>query len=222
MFHVKRGLLLIAMFFPLFTFAQHFSSSTIEVKPLPPMPARDASIDQFLQSAAASLGPEEKEWFYWTNFSRSKPKVFWDSVVAPILVTFPNLKTSYTASLKKDLYKAETLSLLKPNEKLMTLAQSHAKELQNKNAPPSHDSPSGVTFQSRMMSGGVQKCAGENLSFGPSNTVLALLFLFIDEGIPDLGHRKALLSPDYKEMGVGLATYKNGNTLVIQDFSCPQ
>lgn len=165
---------------------------------------------------------EIREWFYWTNYSRLRPRAFWDSVVAPILQNFPNLKSSYSNSLKRDLYRIESLGMLKLNRKLGSIAQSMADEMRSRKAPPSHTSPSGVSFQSRMTLGGINNCAGENISFGPGEAVLGLVFLYIDEGISDLGHRKALLSPEYTEMGVGLSKYPHGNKMVIQDFACKQ
>ncbi|WP_207497197.1 CAP domain-containing protein [Aridibaculum aurantiacum] len=219
-----KPLFFLLLLAPVLSFGQHFSTSTIEVRAMPNMPARDLGIEAFLYSfpETKSMPADVREWFYWTNFSRSKPRVFWDSVVAPILSTHPNLRTSYAASLKKDLYATGPLEMLKPNAILSSLAQAHANELKKRNAPPSHTSPSGATFQDRMVKGGIEKCAGENISFGPSNTILALVFLYIDEGIPDLGHRKSLLNSSYKEMGVGISAYNNGSFMVIQDFSCLQ
>ncbi|MGZ5134853.1 MAG: CAP domain-containing protein [Flavitalea sp.] len=224
MFHVKRFIFLGLLFFPMVLIAQNFSTSTIEVKPMPLLPGNDVKISAFIASRSQniSLSDEAMEWYYWTNFSRSKPKVFWDSVVAPVLNTFPNLKSSYTNSLKRDLYKVASLEMLMPNSKLTAVAQMHASDLGKRKSTPSHTSPSGLTFQERMIKGGIGQCAGENISFGPSNTVLGLIFLFIDEGLPDLGHRKALLSPTYREMGIGIAIYPNGNKLIIKDFSCLQ
>lgn len=206
------------------SYGQHFSTSTIQVKPLPNLPLRDSKIEAYTLSSSAGgvLTEEVKEWFYWTNFSRSKPKIYWDSVVLPILNSFPNLKGAYANSLKRDLYSAPPLEMLKPSDILMSIATTHADDLRFKSARPSHTSPSGITFQNRMTAAGIKNCGGENISFGPSNTVLALLFLYIDEGIPDLGHRKALLNPSYKEMGIGIAQYSDNNVLIIQDFSCSQ
>ena len=224
MFHVKRLILLFLIVAPLLSFGQHFSTSSIEVKPLPALPVNDQKILAFIASNSknVSLSIEAKEWYYWTNFSRSKPRVFWDSVINPILNTFPNLKSSYSNSLKKDLYSTGQLEMLVPSIKLTKLAQLHATDLAKKKASPSHSSSSGKSFQDRMMESNIEKCAGENISFGPSNAILSLIFLFIDEGLPDLGHRKALLNASYREMGIVISTYPNGNTLVIQDFSCLQ
>ncbi len=223
MFHVKH-LLLVVFFLPFICCAQHFGSTQLEVKELPAPPAKDQQVDEFLNrfSETNSLTPVQKDWFYWTNYSRSNPKGFWDSVVAPILNVYPNFRNSYTESLKKDLYKSPSLPFLKPNNDLYKAAQSLAKDLASKKANPSHTSPSGVTFAERMQSISVKKCAGENISFGPPNTTLMLVLLYIDEGVPDLGHRKSLLNPSFQEMGIGISSYPDNKFMVIQDFACSQ
>ncbi|HEX8460532.1 MAG TPA: CAP domain-containing protein [Segetibacter sp.] len=223
MFHVKHLLFLI-FFSSSYSFAQHLGSTTLLIKDLPAVPAKDTAIDGYLYrfSDSRSLTPMQKEWFYWINYSRSNPKRFWDTIVAPIIKIYPNLKNSYTNSLKNDLYKTASLPLLKPNGKLLMIAQRHAKELADKKANPSHTSPSGATFQDRMKSISIKMCAGENISFGPGSIPLMLTLLYIDEGVPDLGHRKTLLTPSFVEMGIGVGVYSEGRFMIIQDFACSQ
>ena len=198
--------------------------STIEVKPFPEMPATVAEIELSLARSPMyqQLSPSQKEWFYWTNYSRLKPRAFWDSVVVPVLKTYTNLNTDYSSSLKKDLYSTEPLSLLLPHEGLMKLADGHANDLARKKANPSHTSTNGETFQYRMTKAGIKSCAAENMSFGPANTVLALVLLYIDEKLPDLGHRKNLLNPSFRIMGVGVSKYPGDMVMVVQDFACDQ
>ena len=115
------------------------------------------------------------------------------------------------------------MPLVEPNATLLKTSKAFAAELASNNAPPTHTSPSGSTFSDRMKTSGIKKCAGENISFGPLNPVLMLVLLYIDQGVPDLGHRKTLLDPSYVDMGIGISKYPdNTNTIVIQDFACEQ
>lgn len=223
MFHVKPFLFL-AFFIPLISFSQHFGTTTLEVKNLPPLPSRNITILKFLNKSPEfnSLNSTLKDWFYWTNYSRNNPKEFWDSVVSPILKIYPDFKNSYTTSLEKDLNITNALPLVKPNLKLLNTSLSLAKELATQNASPSHTSPSGATFPDRMKAAGIRNCAGENISFGPQNPVLMLVLLYIDQNVPGLGHRHALLNPSFTEMGIGVANYIDKNSIVIQDFACTQ
>lgn len=221
MFHVKPFLLLFLLF-PLLSLSQHIGSTRLEIKDLPLPPNRDLEVEKFMAGFSNSLNAVEKDWFYWTNYSRSDPKRFWDSVVAPILQVYPGFRNAYTNSLRKDLYSSAPLPPVKLNEELTKAAQSLARELAAKRARPSHTSPSGSTFESRMKLISIKKCAGENISFGPPNTLLMLVLLYIDEGVPDLGHRKTLLNADFVEMGLGLGLYPDNKVMVVQDFACSQ
>ncbi len=223
MFHVKLFFLLF-LALPFIGHSQDFSISTFEVKPMPALPAKIEAISKQLNEfhLFESFSNEQKEWYYWTNYSRIYPKTFWDSVVYPILKTYPSLVSEYTQSLKRDLFKASPASLLVPTVKLLNISNEHAKDLSRKQSNPSHSSTNGTTFQGRMQKNDIKGCAAENISFGPPNPVMALVLLYIDEKLPDLGHRKNLMSSDFKQMGVSIVEYKNKQVLVVQDFACDQ
>jgi hypothetical protein len=221
MFHVKPFLLSLALF-PFFLHAQHLGSTSLEVKELPTAPARDLQIDEYLKPYSQSLSPLQREWFYWTNYSRRDPRRFWDSAVVPILKVHTGFRNSYTSSLKEDLYKTASLPFVKPNDNLFKTAQSLAAALAGKKGGPSHTAPDGQSFEDRMKSISVKNCAGENISFGSPNTLLMLVLLYIDEGVANMGHRKALLNPAFVEMGVGVGNYPENKVLVVQDFACDQ
>lgn len=222
-FHVKPFIFCV-FFLPITNFAQHFSTTTIELQPFPDLPRKDENIVRHISSNEIFnvLTPEQKDWYYYTNLSRLKPIFFYDSIVEPILKVYPSLVSSYTRSLKKDLYSIGSLPIIIPNTKLLKIAQSHANDLATRESSPSHNSSNGNTFQQRMIKNEVNRCAAENISFGPSNTIMALVLLYIDEGLPDVGHRKNLLEKNHFEMGVGISSYSNNNVLVVQDFSCSQ
>ena len=211
-------------FLPVSLFAQHMGTTKMEVRALPALPTKDYTVEKFLRSfnEVRSLTDAQREWFYWTNYSRSNPKRFWDSIVAPLIKVYPEFENSYSISLKKDLYATAPLPLLKPNIVLLKMAQAHANSLAAKKAPPSHTSPDGISFQARALKEKLQRCAGENISFGPPNPVMGLVFLYLDQGVPDVGHRLSLLSPSFTEMGIGISAYPNNNFMVVQDFGCVQ
>jgi hypothetical protein len=221
MFHVKPFLILLLLL-PLLSFSQHVGSSRLEIKELPPPPAKDYAVENYINQFPSSLNATQKEWFYWTNYSRRNPRRFWDSVIIPILQVHPEFKNSYINSLKEDLYKTSPLPLVKPSDNLAKIAQQLARALAATKAGPSHTAPSGSTFESRMQSIKIKRCAGENISFGPPNTLMMLVLLYVDEGVPDLGHRKTLLNPLYVEMGVGVSAYPESKYMVVTDFACDQ
>jgi hypothetical protein len=222
-FHVKRIFLLTAILASFAAHSQKSSRVNIEIKELPRLPPRNYSVVEFLKKfpEVKSMSYETAEWFYWTNFSRQNPKAFWDSVVQPLLNTYPQFNTSYALSLRKALEKNNRLPMLKPNHVLGKVSQLHAVDL-SKSGILSHSSSNGAAFEQRVFRSGIAKCAAENLSMGLPNPVFSLVLLYLDEGLPDLGHRNNLLNPYYEEMGIGISTSKQKYTIVVQDFACSQ
>ncbi len=222
-FHVKHCIFLFLLA-PFSLFSQSMGTTTLEIKPNPTMPARDVEIDRFLNQFEETklLNDGQKEWFYWTNYSRKNPAKFWDSVVSPFLKSFPSLNSRNSSSLKAELYKSPSLSMMKPSVDLLKMSEEHASASASKKIGPSHTSPNGFTFQDRVTKAGIKYCAGENISFGRWNPTLSLVLLYIDEGVSGLGHRKSLLDPAFLEMGIGIGAYPNDQFFIVQDFACGQ
>lgn len=209
---------------PLLALGQ-FKNIVLEDKPIPKPVLIDQTITNYNQSQQAfkTLNPTATDFLYWVNYSRTNPKRFWDSVVTPILESFPSLKSSYSESLKKDLYEQTPLPPLILNPILILTAQNHANDICNNNGIPGHVSTDGRTFNDRVKAVGIKYCGGENVSVGDVDPILSIVLLYIDYGIPTLGHRKALLNITYVETGIGVALYgKDGSTFIVQDFSCKQ
>jgi hypothetical protein len=218
---VKPVFVLLIILIPFFSFSQISGSVRFEMREFPKLPQKNLLIEAFLSGFPELNTSGLRDWFYWTNYSRHNPRVFWDSVVAPIILIYPQLNTTYAVSLKKTMYRVGSLPLVKPNKILNQLAARHALDIGAKGIL-SHSSSNGNSFQGRVFAGGISKCAAENLSVGLANPVFSLVLLFIDEGVADLGHRNNLLNPYYVEMGVGRTTTKKGQELVVQDFACNQ
>ena len=51
---------------------------------------------------------------------------------------------------------------------------------------------------------------------------LSILLLYLDIGVPSLGHRKALLDQNLREIGVGSALYGKDQYFLVQDLACTQ
>ncbi len=210
---------------PLLSFSQ-VRNIVLEDKPIPKPYTVDTAINHWNNEQAdfIKLNKTAQDFYYWTNYSRVNPRRFWDSVVVPVLETFPNLKSSYSESLKTDLYNSPSLPMLQLNPNLIFTAQSHASDIGLKKGAPGHISTDGRTFVDRIKAVGIKKCGGENVSLGDVDPILSLVLLYIDYGIQNLGHRKALLNENYVETGVGVSKYgdEQDTLFIVQDFSCSQ
>lgn len=218
-----RRLLPFFLFMPLISFSQ-MSSIELVAKPVPVPATRDAAVEKWNRSQPSykELSSEALDFLYWVNYCRRNPTGFWDSVVSPILRVFPPLDVAEAKSLKADLVKTGPLPMFALNNALIKTAQLHALDISVKKAPPSHTSTNGTDFGARMKSAGIKYCANENIAISSQGSLIAVLLLYLDIGLPNLGHRKSLLNPTLVETGVGTAQYGSDQFFLVQDLSCAQ
>jgi cysteine-rich secretory family protein len=171
-----------------------------------------------------ALSDNERQFYYWVNYSRDNPAIFFDSAVEPITEIYPQLKGQNLKSLEFDLKNSKPLTLLALYRSLNQMATLHANDITDHNSPPSHNSTNGETFVDRFKKFNLRNCGGENISFGAgdSDPLFALVILYLDINVPELGHRKALLNSNYIYTGISFANYKNGNSFIVEDFACSQ
>jgi hypothetical protein len=193
---------------------------------IPKPTATEENILKWNESQAGynGLSSKEQQFYYWVNYSRQDPAKFFDSVVKPILQVYPQLKGKNLESLESDLKNSSSLPLFSLNDTLNKMAAFHAADITSKDAKPSHNSTNGETFGDRFKKFNLINCGGENISYGAPNAdpLFMLVLLYLDENVPDLGHRKALLNSSYINTGISLKAYKNGNIFLVEDFACLQ
>jgi hypothetical protein len=189
---------------------------------LPVLRDQEADAWNNAQPGFSRLPAEAREMLYWTNAARIHPHWFWDSVVVPTLHIFPNLRGRYSRSLMLDLFLKGPLPPFALNGSLIKAAQAHANDIAEHHAPISHFSTNGASFTDRLKKVGIDlfTCASENISLSSQSTALAVILLYLDIDIPELGHRKALLDDNLKEIGIGAALYGEDQYFLVQDMAC--
>ena len=209
--------------FPVFSFSQ-ISMVELEVRDVPQPKQRDTAVERWNRSQPGydKLPAQAKENLYWTNFARNNPQIFWDSVVAPSLSVFTAFNKPEAKTLKADLIKAGRLPMFVLNPALIKTAQGHASDIAYKKSPLSHNSTNGTDFGTRIRLAGIKYCANENISLSSQSILLSVLLLYLDIGVPGLGHRKALLDQNLREIGVGSALYDKDQYFLVQDLACAQ
>ncbi len=198
-----------------------FSQTTLEYKLVSLPKTRITKVDSFnsIQPLYASLSPQEQEILYITNVARSKPMFFWDSMVKPILNAFPTLVGKNSKSLYQDLVSTGSLPMFSLHNYLVNAARFHSNDLASTGVF-SHSSSNGQHFSQRLESFGVKNTySAENISMGQQSILQSSVLLYLDIGIPDLGHRKTLLSKQYSLIGIGYTKSKDGSFYITQDFS---
>ncbi len=214
---------LLFLFLPLFSLAQ-LTVVELEVKKIPEPVSRDSAVDAWniTQPGYRQLPQRSKELLYWTNLARHNPKYFWDSVLVPLLRAFPKLNKTEAKSLELDLKRAGQLPMFSLNTILIRTAQAHATDIGSKKATLGHNSSTGVDFGTRMRLAGIRRCANENIALSSQNVLLSVALLYLDINLPALSHRKTLLDPNLREIGVGSALYGQDQYFLVQDFACAQ
>ena len=220
MFHVKHILLFI-LFSPFIAASQ--GNFTLKDTPFVVKVQVDESIQTFVDRELSRSGcsKEEKEFFYWVNYLRKNPALFYSNCVVPFLKQFPEANGKEAKSLEKDLLGATKLPLLAFSAPAADAAKIHCADLALKQTNITHTSSDGKSFAVRMRISGITKCAAENLYTGKSEPLLSLMMLLLDLGLDVPGHRKNLLTPWYTQMGVSIQTHRSMNRIVlVQIFSC--
>lgn len=218
---MKRTMIFLLLFTLSSTMFAQFALTQLDHKPIPYPRLRVYAVDSFNTSSIyySKLPSASKEVLYYTNLARYNPQYFWDSVVTPILVAFPELKGKNAQSLLRDFKISGPLPMFSLHPKLINAAQFHSADLAN-TGTFSHSSSNGDDFVKRLTKFGVTNTyAAENISNGQQAIVLSIVLLYLDIGIADLGHRKTLLSKQYSLIGLGYATHPTQGFFITQDFS---
>lgn len=107
------------------------------------------------------------------------------------------------------------LPALQINSSLTTLAKKYGQDMINRNYF-AHNNPEGQSPFDRMTQAGVSySYAGENLAINTSVDSAERAFM------NSPGHRANILSPNYSQVGVGVAHSSNGSVYVVQEFIKP-
>jgi hypothetical protein len=220
---MRKWLIIFSFLIPLLSFSQ-MASIELEARPVPIPAERDSIVDKWNESQPGyhNLSNQARDYFYWINYCRRNPEGFWDNVITPNLRVFPSLNSREAKSLKQDLLTTGPLPMFALNNSLVRTAQLHASDIALNRAAPSHTSTDGTDFGSRMKKAGIKYCANENISVSSQGSLLAVLLLYLDIGLPNLGHRKSLLNPSLVETGIGASPYGRDQVFIVQDLSCSQ
>ena len=197
---ITRSILfLLFILMPLFIHAQNTDPATV----------KKASTAQ----NADYLTRQEKAVIYYTNLVRIDPKGF--AKIAKRYIDSTGEKNSYTASLLKTLSSMEPLTALEASKDLHLIAKAHAVNF-GKSGKTGHDNLK-KRFEAYMKA---CRCkVSENADYGYDQALDIVMHLLIDTDIKDLGHRKNMLDPKLKKIGVSIQPHKRYEWNCVMDFS---
>ena len=164
------------------------------------------------------LNEEEKSLIFYTNLVRINPDLFSTTYFEEYLEKNDIKKDKEIKKLIKDLEFYERMEILKPSQQLSEIATKHAKDMGN-SGRTGHLSNNGDSFKKRMEEGlKIYSGINENCQYGYEKGIDILMDLLIDRDVPNYGHRKNILDPGMKYVGVAIEPHKRWNVNCVQDF----
>lgn len=156
----------------------------------------------------------EKQVIYYLNLCRLNPELFAKTYLKEFIkekysVNIDSVKTNnnYVSSLFDTLENLSTLPILYPDNQLIKTAQCFAVEA-GKN---------GITGHQRINCD--NNYGGECCHYGRNpHPIEIVLSLLIDEGIPNLGHRKNILDQEFSKIGVAIRKHIEFGENTVIDF----
>jgi hypothetical protein len=116
------------------------------------------------------------------------------------------------------LQKQKPLTPMIPAHALTLSARDHAKD--QSAGRVGHESSDGASLLDRFKRHGKgMRHVAENISYGPYTAVRILNSLLIDDGVADRGHRKALFSPKYHQIGVAISQHRKFGTVTVIHYA---
>ncbi|MDZ7650578.1 MAG: CAP domain-containing protein [Cytophagales bacterium] len=162
---------------------------------------------------------KEEEVLTLLNLIRTNPKGFIESHLNDYLQSHNMAQNGYAKSLLTDLKKTEKMSALQFSEPLTKVARMHAVDM-GKSGTVGHTSSDGTSFSDRLRNKAKAKgTIAENCDYGNGEPLDIVMSLLIDDGITSLGHRKNILEPSFRWVGVAIEDHKIYRVNCVMDFA---
>lgn len=197
--------------------------------------AKTDSYDSPLNTAANVnyLSPIEKEIIFEINKLRSNPAQYANEYIAPLaknyqhnLLYYPGDKPLRTregvSALRecvRELKKHQPLPLVYPSRGLTRAAEDHVND-QSRTGRVGHNGSDRSNSKIRIERYGQWKVRiAENIAYGGITAKQIVIYLLIDDGVRDRGHRKTFLHPDFNEVGVAVGDHPEYGIMSVMDFA---
>jgi len=119
----------------------------------------------------------------------------------------------------RELRKMSPLPILNPSEGLAKASGDLVSD-QRKNGGIGHISRNGSTPQKRIEKYGEWDiCSAEDITYGSFEARQIVIFLLIDDGVPDRAHRKNILNPCFRFAGVSYGKHPNYLSMCVIDYA---
>ncbi len=180
------------------------------------------------------LSDWEKDVIFEMNKVRTDPVRYANEVLKPLLSIYRGKIAHWPDQIPIETYegaralnelireleaRTTRLAPLRPSKGMSRAADDHARD-QGRTGGLGHDgSDRSTPFQRMNRYGAWQGTAGENIEYGSSNGAQSVIFLLIDDGVRDRGHRKNILNPRFLVAGVATGSHPVYDTVTVTTFA---
>lgn len=154
------------------------------------------------------MSVQEKKVVFYINLVRMDGKLFAETYLKDYMDDVRIPKNKYYRSLISTLKEQEKINLLTPKDDLIDEAIKHSKEM-GRSGKKGHRSADAKSFSERMekFKSNYTKIKESN-QYGYPDALSIVIDLLIDDDQESLRHRKMLLDPELKFIGVGIRNHK--------------
>ena len=164
------------------------------------------------------LGAQPDQVLALMNEARTDPQGFLTHRLLPFVKEKRLEDNRYAQSLIEELKSAKKINPLNSSPVLEKLARAHAQDM-GSHGKVGHSSSNGMSFENRVRKKIKTGMIAENCDYGNSEPLDIVMSLLIDDGITSLGHRKNILHPDLKSVGIAIEEHKTYGMNCVMDFS---
>ena len=76
-------------------------------------------------------------------------------------------------------------------------------------------------FERMRRHGVTKRAAGENISYGAAG-LQVVIDLIVDDGVPSRGHRRNILNPAFRQVGIAIGPHRRYGTMCVMDLASAQ
>ncbi|SHE75862.1 Cysteine-rich secretory protein family protein [Mariniphaga anaerophila] len=182
---------------------------------------------------ASYLSSLEKEIILEINKLRTNPKGYAEAYISPLakrynrrLLYYPGDKPLLTKEgvnalyeCVRDLKRQQPLSIVHPSPGLTLAARDHVKD-QSKSGRTGHVGGDKSSMRDRIERYGKWEVRiAENIAYGGVTAQQIVVYLLIDDGVRNRGHRINFLNPDFRMVGVATGDHPEYGIMSVMDFA---
>ena len=184
-------------------------------------------------ASAGYLSTIEKEVVYEINLLRSNPANYAKNYIEPLVKRYKGNLLYYPGDdplrtkegvralheCVRELKRTPNLSLVYPSYGLTMAAEDHVKD-QSRSGRTGHRGGDRSDVKQRIERYGKWNVRiAENIAYGGFSARQIVIYLLIDDGVKDRGHRKTFLHPSFKKVGVALGSHPEYQSMWVMDFA---